>query len=79
VLEPGQSYHGVKFQMTKNRVLRPVDVAEADQFVGEMDGFSLALAGAAPFKATGEEGLQDMRIIEAIYESARTGASVKLS
>ncbi|MGD0462049.1 MAG: Gfo/Idh/MocA family oxidoreductase [Tepidisphaeraceae bacterium] len=78
VLEPGQSYHGVKFQMTKDRVLRPVDVAEVDQFVGEMDGFALALAGNAPFKAAGEEGLQDMRIIEAIYESARTGASVRL-
>jgi len=26
----------------------------------------------------GDEGLQDMRIIEAIYESARTGAVVKL-
>jgi len=78
VLEPGQAYHGVKFQMTKERVLTPVDVPAADQFVGEMDGFALALAGNAPFKATGEEGLQDMRIIEAIYESARTGATVKL-
>ncbi len=79
VLEPGQAYHGIKLQMNKGHGLVPVDVAEVDQFVGEMDGFAMALAGSAPFKATGEEGLQDMRIIEAIYESARTGASVKLT
>ena len=56
----------------------PVDVAEADQFVGEMDGFARAINGDGPFKATGEEGLRDMRIIEAIYESAKFGRSVKL-
>lgn len=78
VLEPGQAYHGVKFQMNKGHGLLPVEVAEVDQFVGEMDGFAMALAGNAQFKATGEEGLQDMRIIEAIYESARSGASVKI-
>ena len=43
-----------------------------------MDGFAQAINGDAPFKATGEEGLQDMRIIEAIYESARTGKSVTI-
>ena len=78
VLEPGQSYNGVKFRMSHGRALELVDVAEADQFVGEMDGFSQAINGNGPFKATGEEGLQDMRIIEAIYESARSGKSVKV-
>ncbi len=78
VLEPGQAYHGIKFSKTEKGVLKPVDVVGVDQFVGEMDGFALALAGKAPFMATGEEGLQDMRIIEAIYASARSGASVKL-
>ena len=37
-----------------------------------------AINGDGPFLATGEEGLRDMRIIEAIYESARTGKSVKI-
>jgi predicted dehydrogenase len=78
LLEPGQSYTGIKFQLNQGRGFEPVDVTEADQFVGEMDGFAQAIAGNAPFKATGEEGLRDMRIIEAIYESARTGKSVEL-
>jgi predicted dehydrogenase len=28
---------------------------------------------------SGEEGLQDQRVVDAIYESARTGGAVKLS
>jgi glucose-fructose oxidoreductase len=79
VLEPGQAYTGVKFIRDRGRGLQPVDVAPVDQFVGEMDGFATALAGLTPFKATAEEGLQDMRIIEAIYQSAQSGAAVKLS
>jgi glucose-fructose oxidoreductase len=78
VLQPGQAYVGTKFYMNSGRGLELVDVPPADQFVGEMDGFAQALAGTAPFKATGEEGLQDMRIIEAIYESARTGKSMRI-
>jgi glucose-fructose oxidoreductase len=84
VIEPGQSYNKLpagttnvanKFSLNN----KPVTVTEADQFVGEMDGFCQVVAGTGPAKATGEEGLQDMRIIEAIYESARTGKSVKLA
>jgi predicted dehydrogenase len=78
LLEPGQSYTGVKFQIDRGNGFEPQDIPEADQFACEMDGFAQALAGNAPFKATGEEGLQDMRIIEAIYESASTGKSVRL-
>jgi predicted dehydrogenase len=78
VLEPGQAYTGVTFQMSHGGGLETVDVQPGDQFVGEMDGFAQAIAGDAPFKATGEEGLQDMRIIEAIYQSARSGMSVKI-
>ena len=78
LLEPGQSYNGVKFQINHGRGFEMVDVVEADQFVGEMDGFARAINGDGPFLATGEEGLRDMRIIEAIYESARTGKSVKI-
>jgi predicted dehydrogenase len=78
LLEPGQSYTGVKYQLNHGRGFEAVEVKEADQFVGEMDGFCQVIAGDGPAKATGEEGLQDMRIIEAIYESARTGKNVKV-
>jgi glucose-fructose oxidoreductase len=73
-LDPGSPYTGVKYTLNN----QAQQVTPADQFVGEIDGFCQALAGAAPFKATGEEGLQDMKIIDAIYQSAATGKSVKL-
>jgi predicted dehydrogenase len=79
LIDPGSPYHGVKFSIDKGRGPVAQTVAEVDQFAGEMDGFALALAGAAPFKATGEEGLTDMKIIEAIYQSAQSGKAVKLA
>jgi glucose-fructose oxidoreductase len=78
LLEPGQAYTGVKLRINHGRGYEPVDVTPVNHFASEMDGFAQALAGSAPFKATGEEGLQDMRIIEAIYKSADSGNSVKL-
>ena len=78
-MEPPR-YNGTKFHITRNGQgdPQPVDVPPADHFVGEMDGFSLALQNAAPYKATGEEGLQDVRIMEAIYESARVNKAITL-
>ena len=55
-----------------------VDAHAPDQFVGELDAFSEAVSGGKPFLAPGEEGLRDIRIIEAIYESAARGRSVRL-
>jgi glucose-fructose oxidoreductase len=80
ILEPGEAYTGVKLSRYtgKGKPNEPIDITPADQFVGEMDGFCTALSGTAPFKATGEEGLKDLKIMEAIYESARTGSTVKL-
>ncbi len=78
VLEPGEAYTGVKFQISRGGRLETVDVTPADQFVGEMDGFAWAIMGDGPFKATGEEGLRDLGIIEAIYQSAREGRSIKV-
>jgi len=78
LIDPGSPYHGVKYSIDTGRGPVPQPVADVDQFAGEMDGFTQAIAGTAPFKAPGEEGLQDMRIIEAIYKSAQTGQAVKL-
>lgn len=53
-------------------------IPETDQFAVEMDHFSdCVINDKRPF-STGEEGLQDHIIMEAIYESARTGRPVKI-
>ena len=57
---------------------RAADVEDVDQFAAEMDHMSLCVMQDKKPYTPGEEGLQDHRIIEAIYESARTGKLVKL-
>jgi predicted dehydrogenase len=53
-------------------------IAETDQFAVEMDHFSdCIINGKVPY-TTGYEGLQDHIIMEAIYESAKTGRPVKI-
>ena len=50
-----------------------------NQFAIEMDAFAEALrAGRAP-RTPGEEGLQDLRLIAAIYQAAEGGSAVKLA
>jgi predicted dehydrogenase len=45
----------------------------------EMDHFSECVQANKEPLTPGEEGLKDLKIIEAIYESARTGKPIKLA
>ncbi len=47
-------------------------------FENEIAGFLDAVEGKAPCRATADDGLQLMKIIDAIYESAETGSSVEI-
>ena len=47
-------------------------------FEGEIRGFIDASEGKAPCKAPAEDGVWLMKIIDAIYESAKTGKSVEI-
>ncbi len=53
-------------------------IEEKNQFAREMDHFADCVLNNREPKTPGEEGLRDLRYIEAIYESARTGKPVKL-
>ena len=44
-----------------------------------MDDFAQCIMNNKPSKVSGEEGLRDVKIMMAIYESARTGKAVKLA
>lgn len=74
VANPATSYDGQRFSGPLN-----VDPAAPDQFAAELDAFSASVSGGPPFLAPGEEGLRDIRLIEAIYESAARGRSVRLA
>jgi predicted dehydrogenase len=49
-----------------------------NQFALELDHFSQCVGSGAQPHSPGEDGLQDMRIISAIYESARLGKTVSV-
>lgn len=52
--------------------------APKSQFAAEMDHFAEAIRADAVPHTPGEEGLQDMRIMEAIYQAAEGGSPVKM-
>jgi predicted dehydrogenase len=55
-----------------------ITIPAKNQFAAEMDHFSTCVLEDKPPHTPGEEGLQDQRIMEAIYQSAREGRPVKL-
>ncbi len=70
------------FFYTGNRGLRSdgrtIAFPSIDQFAAEMDDFARCILEGTPSRVPGEEGLRDVRIMMAIYESARTGRPVEL-
>ncbi|MGI4867657.1 MAG: Gfo/Idh/MocA family protein [Janthinobacterium lividum] len=56
-----------------------ITIGAKNQFATEMDHFSECIQGNKQPHTPGEEGLQDQRIMEAIYQSAREGRPVKLA
>jgi len=50
-----------------------------DHFAAEMDNFARCILDNKPTKVPGEEGLRDIRVMMAAYESARTGKAVTLA
>ncbi len=84
-LNPAFAYHGIKMRYSlynqdlKQEIAHEPQLEEKDQFAAEMDHFALCVQKNLKPHTPGEEGLQDQRITDAIYESARTGKAVRLS
>ncbi|MBB3221839.1 Gfo/Idh/MocA family protein [Pseudoduganella umbonata] len=82
-MNPAYAYRGLK--LTVSRVVdgkeqaTDIQVEEKNQFALEMDHFAQCIQQDREVHTPGEEGLQDQRIMEAIYESARTRRAVKLT
>ena len=82
-LNPAYAYNGIKLRYAKldedKDVVFEPKIEEKDQFAAEMDHMALCVQRNLRPHTPGEEGLQDQRVTDAIYESARTGRAVKLS
>lgn len=82
-MDPAFPYTGLQLETSQaqgkeNQIIQH-KIADKDHFATEMDHFSeCILENKVPF-TPGEEGLQDQKIMEAIYQSAREGKPVKLA
>ena len=63
----------------RNGVVEERPQGVVDHFGAEMDHFSGCIQSGTEPLTPGEEGLRDMRIIKAIYESALGGRPVTLA
>ena len=83
-MSPAFGYHGSKLRFSrlderqKEEVLEP-QVPDKDQFATEMDHFAECVRTGREPRTPGEEGLQDQRVVEAIYKSAATGKAVRIA
>ncbi len=82
-MNPAFSYNGLQLRKGqliegKNAVTQ-IGIDPVDQFAREIDHMSLCVVRGQTPHTPGEEGLQDQRIVEAIYESARTGRAVQIA
>jgi len=75
-MAPFQGYAGVKGSSPLGEINHPYEVPW--QQARQMDDDALSIMGTKPVLVPGEEGLRDIRIVEAIYKSAATGKRVNL-
>ncbi|WP_224483405.1 Gfo/Idh/MocA family protein [Robertkochia aurantiaca] len=75
-LRPMQSYTGVSGGSSDGKILKPFG---GNQQARQMDHDALAILDDKAVRVPGEEGLKDLRVVEAIFESAgKNGVRVKL-
>ena len=75
-LSPALSYGPFKGKTSKGQINFPV----INQQAAQLDGIGKLILENKPLPAhiTGEEGLKDIRVVEAIYKAAKTGSKILL-
>ena len=77
--EPAYEYaEGLSYEMTAGGRKTTKKLGKRDQFGPQLLYFSDCILHDREPEPSGEEGLQDVRIVEAIYKSARSGRAVRL-
>ena len=77
--DPAYEYaEGLKYTVTIDGRTRTKRVGKRDQFAPELLHFSDCILKDTQPEPSGEEGMQDVRIVEALYESARKRRPVRL-
>lgn len=68
-IQPAYSYGGLRAETSNG----PLELPRVNQQALQMDDFALCVREGRESRVPGEMGLRDMKIIDAIYESARNG------
>lgn len=73
-LEPAYGYGGIQGKSSDG----PLSFPQINQQAAQMDDFARCVATGKPTSVPGEEGLKDMRVIDAIYRSLDSGKWEKI-
>jgi glucose-fructose oxidoreductase len=77
--DPAYEYaEGLEYTLTRDGKKTRKSVAKRDQFAPELVYFSDCILNDRSPEPSGEEGLQDVRIVQALYKSAASGKPVSL-
>ena len=78
--EPFLSYTGLRLEarLPGQKEIEEVKIEQVDQFAAEMDYFCECVWDGKEVRTPGEEGMRDMRVIEALYRAAESGRREKV-
>ena len=78
-VDPAYEYaEGLAYELTVNGKTTRKRIGRRDQFAPELLYFSECIQKNRMPEPSGEEGMQDVRIVQALYESAKTGKVVDM-
>lgn len=77
-MEPAYGYQGQKIQTSRAEQREITDIPPVNHFATEMDYFSQCIRDNKPPASPGEEGLADMKVLEAIWKSVASGKTEKV-
>jgi predicted dehydrogenase len=76
-VDPAYEYaEGLAYELTVNGKTTRKRIGKRDQFAPELLYFSDCILNDREPEPSGEEGMQDVRIVQALYQSAETGKAV---
>jgi predicted dehydrogenase len=71
-LDPAYPYDGLKGRTSRG----PMDIENINQQARQMDAFAASIINNAENPVTGEMGMRDVQLIEAIYQAADSGRKI---
>ncbi len=76
--EPSFAYGGLKLHVRGRGKDEDVNLPQINQFASEMDHFARCILDNTEPRTPGEEGMRDMKVIEALYRSVESGKIVEV-